>query len=413
MPHYGKPLSGGVRHRRLGRISAVVAAGVLAVGPMGDVRSAQAEDALSPYARWVATGTSPSWSGTATVDVAGFPAVTAGTNGNSTMVPSGSSIWLSAVTPFGGVFGSSKERPYLVVGTASGNGSSTTTISFVAPTPTQVADSGWGFALGDVDADMVTVSALNARGEPVTVAELGWQGSFNYCSVSPKPTGCPGGTSTDEPTWNAATSTLIGNGSDTGGASGWFRPTVALSSITLLFSPVVGFPSYQIWIAAAGGLEVSGTVTLEIDGTSAGPIAGATVALLGSDGAPVTVGGVPVETTSGVDGAWTLVGLLPSDGYSVRVTDPDDTGTLDVEFDLSDGSLADIDVVFERTGDPSPGSTVPGSTVPGSTVPGSTDVDGGPLPSVGGSVVAPVVSAVSMVVLGFAVAGSARRRIRR
>lgn len=116
------------------------------------------------------------------------------------------------------MFGTSQNLPYLQLRTTTGTAASTTTIAFASPTPVQSGGSGWGFTLGDIDADKVTVSATDISGTTVTAAQLGWQGAFNYCAVSPKPSGCPAGESTDVPTWDPSTATLTGNVLDTGGA---------------------------------------------------------------------------------------------------------------------------------------------------------------------------------------------------
>ena len=44
---------------------------------------------------------------------------------------------------------------------------------FDTPTPA----GGWGFALGDIDSDLAVVSALDAEGEPVAAADLGFGGA--------------------------------------------------------------------------------------------------------------------------------------------------------------------------------------------------------------------------------------------
>ena len=101
-----------------------------------------------------------------------------------------------------------------------GSGPSVITYTFASGTPS----GSWGFTLGDIDADTVTIEAEDSLGNSVPTG--GWyESSFNYCNVSPKPSGCPTGTHTDVPTWNPATQTLTGNGSDTSGAAAWFVPT--------------------------------------------------------------------------------------------------------------------------------------------------------------------------------------------
>jgi hypothetical protein len=205
------------------------------------VSSVQAVGGTGEYAAWTRTGSS----GTMTLATDDFaaPSATWTTTGSSLDVPSGASTWLGPTTPFGAYFGSSQGKPYLNVGTG-GAVSVTTTYTFTDPTPVGT----WGFVLGDIDADKVTITATNASGSAVAVASW-YQGVFNYCAVSPKPSGCPAGTHTDLPVWNNV-DTLTGNGSDTSGASGWFRPTQSIKTLTFTFAKLSGFPIFQTWFAA-------------------------------------------------------------------------------------------------------------------------------------------------------------------
>jgi hypothetical protein len=167
----------------------------------------------------------------------GFPPATFtsdATGATGVEIQSGAGTWLPASTPFGAVFGSSQGQPYASVRYAASQTPSTTTFTFSSPTPT----SGWGFTLGDIDADAVTVSATDAAGDPVPIAGLGFEGTFNYAGNA------------DLPTWDAGTGTLTGSGSDTTGAAGWFRPTAPLRTLTFVFSVQTGFPIYQVWFAA-------------------------------------------------------------------------------------------------------------------------------------------------------------------
>lgn len=204
--------------------------------------AATAATTSTEYAQWTVSG----GSGTVEIPGAGFPTGTVTSDARPLRVPSGTSTFLNAATPFGKEFGSSQGKGYLYFGTATGSQSSTTTIDFAAGTPVGT----WGFALGDIDADTAKVTAVGTNGKPLTAAQLGWQSAFNYCASIPRPGACTGGASTDEPTWKAATSTLVGNGKDTSGASGWFVPTVPIKSLTILFTVQTGIPIGQLWLAA-------------------------------------------------------------------------------------------------------------------------------------------------------------------
>lgn len=198
--------------------------------------------AAAEYAEWELSGKS----GTVEVPAVGFPAATFVTDAGGLQVPSGASTFLNADTPFGAEFGSSKDQEYLKFGTAPRGRPSTTKVTFDAPT----TPGDWGFALGDIDADHVKIKAIGADGSELTADQLGWQGAFNYCTGSPKPSSCGRSPGTDLPRWDPATSTLAGNVVDTSGASGWFKPTVPVKSLELVFSVQSGIPVGQLWIAA-------------------------------------------------------------------------------------------------------------------------------------------------------------------
>jgi len=208
-----------------------------------DAVAGAADHAHTPYAEW----TVHDGSGTVEVPDSTFPAGTYTSDSSPLRIATGKSTFLNTTTPVGAEFGSSRDQDYLVFGTASRNSPSTTTITFDSGTPTE----HWGFALGDIDADRARISAKEPDGTPLTAGELGWRGAFNYCQGSPKPSGCTakGGT-TDKPTWDPATSTLAGSGTDTDGASGWFSPTKPVKELTIVFSVQTGIPIGQLWIAA-------------------------------------------------------------------------------------------------------------------------------------------------------------------
>ena len=106
------------------------------------------------------------------------------------------SSWLPDWTGIGKEYGSSQNQPYLAVSVPTAG--ATTTITFSSSTPA----TGWSFALGDVDAEAVTISAKDASGANVPVR--GWfNDTFNYCQNSPRSSGC-GTAQTDKPTWNGS-----------------------------------------------------------------------------------------------------------------------------------------------------------------------------------------------------------------
>jgi hypothetical protein len=214
------------------------AAGVAAAVP------AHAADASGGYAQWVVGGTSGAREAAGT-PAAGFPVAQLTSNATTVQAPSGATTFLGPATPVGQEYGSSQGMSYLNISTAASGATSTTTLTFDKPTPA----SKWAFVLGDIDADMVRVTATDASGNPVNVADLGFMSVFNYCAFSPKPGSCIG-PATDVPTWIPDTATLVGNIVDTSGASGWFQPTVAIKTLTLTFTRRIGIPVFQLWLAS-------------------------------------------------------------------------------------------------------------------------------------------------------------------
>lgn len=178
-------------------------------------------------------------------------------------VGSGATVWIPATTAMGKVYGSSQNRSYLTATVPSAG--ATDTITFDSLTPA----TGWSFALGDVDAESIKISARDQDGTPVAVN--GWfESTFNYCEPSPRSSGCAGA-QTDKPQWNG-TNTLTGNGVDTHGASGWFTPTRRIKSLTFTSTVLVGLPSYQLWIATDKTVpSTTSPVTIEAFATGGRP----------------------------------------------------------------------------------------------------------------------------------------------
>ncbi|MFC1421045.1 Ig-like domain-containing protein [Streptacidiphilus cavernicola] len=280
----------------------VLLASALVAGPvaLATASAAAPTGTVSAYGDWAVSG----GSGTMQIPLDGFPKATVHTDAGSVSTPSGASAFLGADTPMGARYGSSQGKRYINAGSAKGGAPSTTTLTFASPTPA----GSWAFALGDVDADKVRVTALGVGGTPLRAAQLGFQGVFNYCVNSPKPSSCTGsGPFTDVPTWDPATSTLTGNVVDTNGASGWFQPTVPVTSLTFTFSVQIGIPIYQVWTASLA-TSVEGKVSADC-----GTPVGSTVSLRRADNGKAVTGtdGKPVTATVAADGGYRFDDLAP------------------------------------------------------------------------------------------------------
>ncbi|WP_157987994.1 carboxypeptidase regulatory-like domain-containing protein [Jiangella endophytica] len=347
--------------RGVGRAAA--AAAVATALTLAAVGTAHAE---ASYGEITLSGGGGDYSGTVTLPP-GFPSATFTSDSRAqATVPSGASNWVSAATPWGEVFGSSQDQPYVNLRPAADAAGAPSTTTYVFDTPTPAG--GWGFALGDIDSDTAVVTATDADGEPVSGADLGFEGVFNYCDASPRPSnvcssGPPAGeTGFDLPASSVGASdvTLTGNGPDTGGATGWFRPTVALSSLTVEFEWRTGFPVYHTWFATQLR-AVAGTVTL--DATT--PQAGVELTLTGPSGEVIAT------TTTGDDGTYEFAGIAPGE-YDVTITVPDGLTVVGPQEQPADTVAEDATGVdFDLTLDESELFEVPGTV---------TDPDGEPIP---------------------------------
>lgn len=374
-------------------MGALATAVLVAIGAVIPTVSASAETTAG-WAEWdPLTGSAGGWSTSVRLPAGGFPEATVTSDSRGGVgVISGASSWLSAATPPGAVYGSSRDQQYLNLRPQADRPTSpsTTTYTFERPTPA----SGWAFVLGDIDADRAVVTALGADGRQLSGAELGFQGGFNYCTVggSPSCTGDPA----DVPAWDPATGELIGNANatDTSGAAGWFRPTTPVKSLTVQFFQRSGFPVYQTWFASLAR-DISGTVNLVGDaGTPLGVLPGATLTLFGPDGAELAT------TTSDDSGQYVFPGYTAAPGYSVELTtlpEADDEHPfglvpygerLVTDVDLTDADATGVDLAARDVVPVAVSGTVltdDGTPVPGATVT-LTPVGGGtPLTAVTGS----------------------------
>lgn len=333
--------------RRSPRLVAVLSAAAVALSGglvAGGVLAPASAVTTTGWADWAPLDGGPgSWSTSVAPLAGGFPGaqMSSDSRGGGVAVVSGATSWLSAGTPVGQRYGSSRDEQYLNLRPRvdSSTGASTTTYTFDRPTPA----SGWTFVLGDIDADQVQVSATGADGRLLTATELGYQGGFNYCApgLAGKPS-CTGVT-TDVPSWDATTRTLTGNAAaiDTSGSAGWFEPSAPVSTLTLTFTRRAGFPVYQTWFAALAR-DVSGVVS-DVTPGAEGPLGGATLTLLGPAGETLAT------SFSGPDGSYSFEGFTATDGYQVELAAPDGSIAtspvrLPVDLSTTDASAVDFTV---------------------------------------------------------------------
>jgi hypothetical protein len=331
------------------------------------------------WAEWAPiSGTSHDYSTTMTQRSAGFPVAQVASDSRANVaLPSGASTFLDTSTPPGAKYGSSYESAYINLRPKADNpsGASTTTYTFANPTP----DTGWAFVLGDIDSDQVQIKATDENGEPVSATEISswFQGTFNYVG------------DTDQPTWNAATSTLTGNptATDTNGASGWYEPDIRITSLAFVFTRRAGFPIYQTWFVSRAR-PIGGTVT-DVSTSGSCPVENSVLTLISPYGETLAT------RSPAADGTYSFGEFATQDGYTVRLSKPDGCATVGpTEAIVSNrgndddpASRADFEArqvipepisgtVRDDAGAPVPGATVTLTRPDGSTVSTTTGMDG-------------------------------------
>lgn len=336
-----------LKARKTGRLVVAIGAAA-AVVSAGLVHAAPAQAAPSDgYPDWSISGGSGAFTGDLQFP-AGFPEVTFASDSlaSATMIPSGASTWIPESTSFGAEFGSSRNQEYISLRPAGNRAGapSTTTYTFATPSPVGT----WGFSLGDIDAEILGVTATDADGNPVSGEQLGLVETFNYC-------GQAGGPSCDQDqAFALPTATVSDTGvsleefgcpdsqdlCDTGGASAWFSPEVPLQTLSITSEWKSGFPSYQTWFSTRAQ-SVSGAVAADcaLDGAAA-------VQLL--DGAGAVVATVPVDD----QGAYVFPVVAGGTGYSVRVdptTLPAGATSTAVPVDVARDDVAGVDLAVTST----------------------------------------------------------------
>jgi hypothetical protein len=351
------------RRARLRGLAAATTTGVVALAlALGGATSASAAQGSS-WGEFQVSGSARAYTGTMTLD-GGFPVTTFTSTSRQASVPSGSSTWQAASTPPGAQYGTSKGLPYLnqrpSQDSPTAAGAAVTTYTFESATPS----SGWSFVLGDIDADQATITATGVDGVAVTAAQLGFQGTYNYCAGAGTPS-CDSAGTGDQPRWDAATRTLVGNpaAADTEGAAGWFSPSVPLETLTITYQQRSGFPVYQTWFATKT-FSASGTATVGA-GETAVPYAGARVTVTNA------AGDVVGTTETGPDGSYSFAALVAATGYSVSIEAPDGAAPVDaLPFSVATGDLGGLDFTF-------PAVVAPPATA---SLTGVVTADGAPAP---------------------------------
>lgn len=323
--------------RRLGAVAVVSAATIVVALAGASAPAAAATPPVGSFPVW--TQNSPSsFTGQLSPASGGGTVGVTTTGGGARVAETGTASFLGAQTGFGQRFGSSRYQSYLTIGLAptppggSHGADSVTTVTL----PTLPV--GWGFAVGDIDADMVSIDATGPGGAlsatDLNPQDTGGTPLLNYCAnASPKPSSCGAGTAfTDHPWWCAtpgpapcATATLprtvVGNGSDTQGAYDWFVPSVSVTTLTLTYQWLTGIPSFQLWIVVPAAAAV---VSGQVDLPAGAPVP--TLSLDHGDGTPVLdLLAAPVTVPVATDGSYSFT--TEQGSYQLVVDPPEGFAT--------------------------------------------------------------------------------------
>ena len=307
-------------------VSLVVAAAMVLAGATAPASAAPSDG----YASWTVAGTPGAYTGAVALP-AGFSVTTVASTSRAFATASGNSSWLPVASPPGQLVGSSQGKPYVSINPTSTTVPSTTTFSFASPTPVGV----WGAAFGDIDAELLSISATDATGAPVAAADLGVT-SFNYCDATPN--SCSAQTlQLVLPTLTSAATSVSAEdplcpatqlNCNTQGGSIWITPLVSLSTLSITSTHKSGNPAAQMWFASVAR-TVAGVITL-------GELPPVEVQLVEPDG------DVIASVVTEPDGRFALPPVIPADDYVLRI-DPDVAPEAPViPIDVSAGDVVSV-----------------------------------------------------------------------
>lgn len=180
-----------------------------------------------------------------------------------------------AGTPIGAVFGAngpSSTDNYLK---ATSQDDTTTPVVLTVTFASAVSAGNLGFAVSDLDTDHVTVTATDGSGGALTGAQIvgtATSDAFNFCNYTDSP--CSD-TAVPTVTQNANDVVATGVVSGTDGSTAWFRPSVAVKTVTFTYlnDDAGNSSSGRYWFAQNAplpdtGLNGSTLITLFVVGAS-------------------------------------------------------------------------------------------------------------------------------------------------
>ncbi len=225
--------------RLLLSVAALAVIGLSSVGPAAAAGAAQS----GTYAQWQPASAPV----TLTFPGSSFPSGTISSD-SSTQLRTLSQDLMAKATVFGKHFGASTAKgaplPYVSLSSRADGQESTTTITFAKP----ALATSWGFALGDVDLEQVSIAATAPDGRAIDVSSW-FQSVFNACRAAGN--SCSDNSTSALPGWDGSQGALVGDASPNSGASAWFIPTEPVASLSLLVKDLsaVRGDTVELWIA--------------------------------------------------------------------------------------------------------------------------------------------------------------------
>jgi len=256
--------------------------------------------------------------------------------------------FIESSTPFGSIFGSTRSNQnggYLQV---AGTPSTVLTITFSSPGPA----GSLGFAISDVDADLVKVTAFDSDNSPLSAAQIigtATEVAFNYCGATNAPTtpNCYFADNAVPSVTSSGNEVQVSRSSDPSenGSTAWFRPNVEVSRV--VFTQING--NLEYWFAQSID---------ETPGTPGTPAATAGIGQATVQITPPTSGDDPVTyTVTSSPGGATCTITVPATSCNV-------TG-------LTNGTPYTFSSTATNTGGTSAASASSNSVTPNDPAPGA------------------------------------------
>lgn len=158
-----------------------------------------------------------------------------GAGAESIIAVDGGGEYFVAGTPIGAVFGANGPTGTSNYLRAESEDDLVTDVVITVTFDSAVAAGLLGFAVSDLDSDHVTVTATGATGAALTGTEIvgtATDSAFNFCAYPDAP--CP---ETAVPTVVENANDVLATGveTDTDGSTAWFRPSVAVKTVTFTY----------------------------------------------------------------------------------------------------------------------------------------------------------------------------------